>query len=286
LKVYQYALSGTGTLPAPAPVVRASQPALPIDDVPVATDTGRTCLRCSAAMLPSKLQRGILAAQFDAANDSSPMARAWICTRCGQVELVVEQTVAPLESGASAPAERPAVVSDDAEPVEQTAQDEGPALVSADGTEPVAEQAVSDEAPALVSDDGIQPVAEQATPDETPADMLAAGQPPSADEPPEQVPANVSDELPAGESPVAAQAEDTDTAGEAQPRAALAGPSHLPTEAEPDQLELEVAHHTGHNGKSSQPSVLQPTSSARQPAAPAATAQKQRQPRTKRRKSS
>jgi hypothetical protein len=122
-------------------------------------------------------------------------------------------------------------------------------------------------------------VEEDAAPDETmveqavveedaaPAEMIAFGQPPKPHERSQQ-------EL--------ASSADGDTNG------ALA-PSDLPANvepiAEPDQLALEVPHHAGQNGKPLEPHAPESTSATERPAA-VTTAQKQRQPRTKRRKSS
>jgi glycosyltransferase involved in cell wall biosynthesis len=163
LKVYQYAISGTGSLPAPPAAARASVPPLALDVAPSVADAGRTCLRCGAQMLPSQLQRGILAAQFDVSSDGLSAARAWICTRCGQVELVVEQAVALVEHREPAPLEPMAALEEDAMPLEPTAvveEDAAPA-------EPMVELAVVEEDAAP---------AEQTAPSEPPAALEEAAE--------------------------------------------------------------------------------------------------------------
>ncbi|HET9221452.1 MAG TPA: glycosyltransferase family 1 protein [Roseiflexaceae bacterium] len=56
---------------------------------PVAADK-RTCLRCGTPMLSSQLERGILVAEAASSEDSrSQTVLAWLCPRCGHVELVV-----------------------------------------------------------------------------------------------------------------------------------------------------------------------------------------------------
>src|SRR5262245_40992792 len=86
-------------------VERARHPATPIysprsasEEIAVAEENGtasvtpdkRTCLRCGTPMLSSQLERGILVAESALSEDGrSQTVLAWLCPRCGHVELVV-----------------------------------------------------------------------------------------------------------------------------------------------------------------------------------------------------
>jgi glycosyltransferase involved in cell wall biosynthesis len=94
LKVYQQVVERVGRPAAPAygspsapeEAVAASE----TDTPPIAPDK-RTCLRCGTPMLSSQLERGILVAEAASPEDGrSQTVLAWLCPRCGHVELVVE----------------------------------------------------------------------------------------------------------------------------------------------------------------------------------------------------
>jgi glycosyltransferase involved in cell wall biosynthesis len=292
LKVYQRAIAGTG--PLPAPTTHVARLARADEAVPGASDEERTCLRCGAAMLSSQLQRGILMAQPDTPDDCPPAARAWICTRCGHVELVIEQAAMRAAVDEAAPAEPPAIVPDDRD-------------------------APADAPP----DDG-----------DTHTNMVAVGQPHARHDQPEHEPERATGDTPARESPHAstddqgqqegetqppvaelaeepahsaiepaqdarAQARVTqviDTRALAQPVDAAADIDDAPTPsdtpetlapaAEPEPAAIESPHQPAHNGTSPDPSTVPGATSVGPPAEPAAAAKKQRQPRAKRRRSS
>jgi glycosyltransferase involved in cell wall biosynthesis len=93
LKVYQQVAERAHRHAAPAhasPRAPEEAYAATEGDTPaVAADT-RTCLRCGTPMLSSQLERGILVAEAASSEDSrSQTVLAWLCPRCGHVELVV-----------------------------------------------------------------------------------------------------------------------------------------------------------------------------------------------------
>jgi glycosyltransferase involved in cell wall biosynthesis len=86
---------------------------------------GRACLRCATPMLSSQLERDILVAEHARSEgDSSQTVLAWLCPRCGHVELVVAGE-APAVASASAESggaegEAPSIVSGESIPLETT----------------------------------------------------------------------------------------------------------------------------------------------------------------------
>jgi glycosyltransferase involved in cell wall biosynthesis len=115
LKVYQQVVERAKRPPAPAYAPQsAPEEAAVAGEIgagPVAPN-GRACLRCGTSMLSSQLERGILVAETAPSEDGrSQSVLAWLCPRCGHVELVVEHEApdaspAPVEvelDGSSAP---------------------------------------------------------------------------------------------------------------------------------------------------------------------------------------
>jgi glycosyltransferase involved in cell wall biosynthesis len=73
---------------APRSARQEAQAAAEIDTPPAGD--GRACLRCGTPMLSSQLERGILVAETMMSEDERSQAvLAWLCPRCGHVELVV-----------------------------------------------------------------------------------------------------------------------------------------------------------------------------------------------------
>jgi hypothetical protein len=98
LKLYEHAIERAAGRATPAYAPTPDRSAEPADGA-LAFEPGerRTCLRCGAAMLASQLQHGILVAEAAQADDKPVAARAWLCPRCGHVELVAEQAIAPAD---------------------------------------------------------------------------------------------------------------------------------------------------------------------------------------------
>jgi glycosyltransferase involved in cell wall biosynthesis len=291
LKVYQRVTAGAGA-PATTSAAVRSRPTWPAEAAPSAAGAGRTCLRCGAAMLSSQLQRGILMPQADVSGDCPPTARAWICTRCGHVELVVEQ-VATLAATAA--------------PAEPTAMDAAGDVMPNDTAEPADAPA---EPPAVEAAGGVMP--DDAA---KPADVAMVGQPGAPHDPSGDQAEHTGETLPLAE-PAEALSHTADMPAQTERRHAkatlvldtLAEPGQTangvadaagapaPSDtaepadpaAEPAQAALEVPHHPAYNGKyPTHEHGADAMHMAEQPAAePAEAAKKQRQPRTKRRRSS
>jgi ribosomal protein S27AE len=121
LKIYEHAIERAAGRAVPT---YASLPErLPaIADSPLAFNAGerRTCLRCGATMLASQLQRGILVAEPIQTEDQPLAARAWLCPRCGHVELVAEHLAASAEEqlASTPPSEQPVESVDSEQPDE------------------------------------------------------------------------------------------------------------------------------------------------------------------------
>jgi glycosyltransferase involved in cell wall biosynthesis len=93
LNIYQRAVARAHRPVAPAYAPRSAQHEVRAAaelGAPVAADDRRACLRCGAPMLSSQLERGILVAETASAQDErSQLVLAWLCPRCGHVELVI-----------------------------------------------------------------------------------------------------------------------------------------------------------------------------------------------------
>jgi glycosyltransferase involved in cell wall biosynthesis len=262
LKVYQRAITGSGPLPAPMPAARTSRLVQVHEAAPIASGEERTCLRCGAAMLSSQLQRGILIARPDTPDDCPPTARAWICTRCGHVELVVEHVaVRATADDEDAPADAP--------PIDQDAL----ADMIAVGQPPTPHD---------------QPERELAlTPGDTPAqERLPApigDQDEQEGEPQPPPAAQATQIIDATAEPAMSEDATADIDGAPTPSDRV---KTLAPAAEPEPTAIEAPHQPAQNGTSPDTSSTPGAASAGPPAEPAAAAKKPRQPRAKRRRSS
>jgi glycosyltransferase involved in cell wall biosynthesis len=163
LKVYQQvverarhpAAPAYGPPSAPEEAIAATEMSAPL----VALDK-RTCLRCGTPMLSSQLERGILVAEAASSEDGrSQTALAWLCPRCGHVELVVGQEaleVAPAIAGVEEDAtdaveqQNASVLRDDPITLQAPADDESPTEDA--NTAAATELGASIETPALSAD--------------------------------------------------------------------------------------------------------------------------------------
>ncbi|MFL5806254.1 MAG: glycosyltransferase [Roseiflexaceae bacterium] len=293
LKVYQRV--GTGAAkPALAPASGRGQLERPAEVALGAQGGGRTCLRCGAAMLSSQLQRGILMAQPDMSDDCSPAARAWICTRCGHVELVMEQIAPFAATEAAAPIEPPAVAEAAAvAPDDEDAQADAVAV----GQPPTSQDQPEREPVAAPGDMPAHESPHDPTGDEAEhtgeprpivgLDAPAAEPPHPGGGPARQERRRAKTTLVGDTTAEPAEsrdgAADVDSAPTPSDTAATTAPA-----AEPDPMAIEAPYQRTQNGKPpASPLGTGAMRAPEQPAAePAEAAKKQRQPRTKRRRSS
>jgi glycosyltransferase involved in cell wall biosynthesis len=182
LKIYQQVVERIGrpVPPAYAPRSERAQAELAAEPGIVAGSDKRACLRCGTPMLGSQLERDILVAEAALLADDRPQsALAWLCPRCGHVELVVARAVSE-QTPASAAEESLAPTAEELE-TSLSGNDESLAPVAEDlDASPVVDDEslapVAEEREASVVDDPLASVAEElktssAVDDEAPALM-------------------------------------------------------------------------------------------------------------------
>jgi|GEM_PF-30332 glycosyltransferase involved in cell wall biosynthesis len=146
LQVYNYAVSGSGTLPVSTSVAASAPPPLRYSQPLRQGTTSRSCLRCNSLMQANPMQHGILTMPLGATEGHEQTTVVWVCTNCGKIELVAQSLDSHTNSesivlSSNGHEHEAAQANDDEQNAEQTAQ--------ANDDEQNAEQA------ALANDDGL-----------------------------------------------------------------------------------------------------------------------------------